>query len=95
MAYRANIKVAGRTFPLMAQDEAEEELYRRAAAVIDKTIEQRRTEFTNAQLEDLLIFIAFNECKVRIRCQREIEQINKELESLQAQLAGYLEKTEQ
>ena len=78
----------------MAQDEAEEELYRRAAAVIDKTIEQRRSEFTNAQLEDLLIFIAFNECKVRIRCQREIEQFNKELESLQAQLANYLEKTE-
>ena len=78
----------------MAQDEAEEELYRRAAAVIDKTIEQRRSEFTNAQLEDLLIFIAFNECKVRIRCQREIEQFNKELESLQAQHAGYLEKTE-
>lgn len=78
----------------MAQDEAEEELYRRAAAVIDKTIEQRRSEFTNAQLEDLLIFIAFNECKVRIRCQREIEQFNKELESLQAQFADYLEKTE-
>ena len=78
----------------MAQEEAEEELYRRAAAVIDKTIEQRRSEFTDAQLEDLLIFIAFNECKVRIRCQREIEQFNKELESLQAQLADYLEKTE-
>lgn len=95
MGWKVDINVAGKSFPLMVQDETEEELYRRAAAVIDRTLEQRRKAFFNSPLDELLIFIAFNECKARLRLQGEIDSFNKELDSLQAQLASYLAKTEQ
>jgi len=95
MAWKVDIEVAGKRFPLVVQDEAEQELYRRAASVIDRTLEQRRKAFYSSPLDELLIFIAFNECKARLRLQDESDLLKEELDALQAQLADYLEKTEQ
>ena len=91
---KTNIRVAGRVFGITARSEEDEALFRAAAAVIDKTIEVRKGQFAEKSDEDLLTFIAFNECKARLKFQREIELMNKELEALHEQLRRYLENTD-
>ncbi len=94
MGQRTNIKVAGQTFTMTAGDELEEEIFRRAAAAIDKTIEMRQAEYRSTPHDEVMTMIAFNECKARIKIQMEINRIKSELEALQAQLGDYLEKTD-
>ncbi|MBP5397435.1 MAG: cell division protein ZapA [Bacteroidales bacterium] len=91
---KTNIKVAGKVFAITARSEEEEQLYRQAAAVIDKTIDVRRTQFSGKPIEDLLTFVAFNECKARLKFQKEIERINGELSALHGQLDRYLDNTD-
>lgn len=94
MGQRTNIKVAGQVFTITAADEQEEEILRRAAAAVDRTIELRQVEYSNKPHEEVMTLIAFNECKARIKFQMEINRIKSELEALQAQLGDYLEKTD-
>ena len=88
---KTNIKVAGKVFGITARNEEDEALFRSAAAIIDKTIDVRRSQFSGKSMEDLLTFIAFNECKARLKFQKEIDSMNKELEALHDQLQRYIE----
>lgn len=91
---KTNIKVAGKIFAITARSEEEEQLYRQAAAVIDRTLDLRRAQFSGKPIEDLLTFIAFNECKARLKFQKEIERTNASLGALHGQLERYLDNTD-
>lgn len=94
MGQKTNIKVNGKLFGITVNSEAEEELFRNAASIVDKNIELRKSQFSGKSLEDLLTFVAFNECKSRIKFQKELDMIKSELDALHNQLETYLENTD-
>ena len=87
-----NIVIAGRKYDLKASSPEKEEIIRKAADVVNKKINYYQSAIAGRSLEEILSFVALNECITNLSDARKAEAVSKEIESLEAQLGDYIDK---
>ncbi len=91
MAQRITIKIADRTYNLRVSSPEREEVVRKAAAEINKTIEAYIEKFPGKSLTEILSFVSLNMCINNITLRELAEKHEKDVLSLDKELKGYLE----
>jgi len=85
------ITISGRKYCLKASSPEREEIIRKAADVVNGKIKYYKAAFANKGEEDLLTFVALNECITNLAVNKEKESITQEAKALEQLLAGYIE----
>lgn len=86
-----NITIAGHKYGLKASSPEKEETIRKAADIVNKKISYYQSAFSGKTMEELLSFVALNECITNLTEAKKSEAIQREVTSLEEQLAGYIE----
>ncbi|MBR1570689.1 MAG: cell division protein ZapA [Bacteroidales bacterium] len=93
MDQKISIKIAGRTYNLMASSPEQEEVYRLAAEAINKRLAAYTRKNPDKTIMDLMSLVALNETVYRIGLQKELERNEKEKGELERDLDRYLQDT--
>jgi len=91
MEQKITIRIAEREYKLKAATPENEELIRLAAAAINKRLASYSVSFPGKSLQDLLSFVALNECVSRLSLQRKLEAVQAEADRLLEDTEAYLE----
>lgn len=94
MDQTVTIKVSGRPYTLKAKDADAEEVLRKAAAIVNKKLETFRASLPGKSEEDILTFIALNECANEINLKKKLIELDAEAKQLEAEISGYIDKIE-
>ena len=90
MDQKISIKIAGRTYNLMATSPEQEEVYRLAAEAINKRLAAYTRKNPDKTIMDLMSLVALNETVYRIGLQKESEAAENERVQLERDLDRYL-----
>ena len=90
MAQKITIKLAEREYVLKADTEEKEEIIRMAATVINKRLSDFSASFPGKSAQDLISFVAINECVGRLSMQRRLEAVQAEADKLLDDTLSYL-----
>ena len=91
MDQKISIKIAGRTYNLMATSPQQEEVYRLAAEAINKRLAAYTRKNPDKTIMDLMSLVALNETVYRIGLQKEEEAAENERGQLERDLDRYLQ----
>jgi cell division protein ZapA (FtsZ GTPase activity inhibitor) len=91
MDQKISIKIAGRTYNLMATSPQQEEVYRLAAEAINKRLAAYTRKNPDKTIMDLMCLVALNETVYRIGLQKESEAAENERGQLERDLDRYLQ----
>lgn len=91
MDQKISIKIAGRTYNLMATSPQQEEVYRLAAEAINKRLAAYTRKNPDKTIMDLMSLVALNETVYRIGLQKESEAAENERGQLERDLDRYLQ----
>jgi len=91
MDQKISIKIAGRTYNLMASSPEQEEVYRLAAEAINKRLAAYTRKNPDKTIMDLMSLVALNETVYRIGLQKEAETAANERGVLERDLDRYLQ----
>ena len=91
MDQKISIKIAGRTYNLMATSPEQEEVYRLAAEAINKRLADYTRKNRDKNIMDLMSLVALNETVYRIGLQKEAETAENERGQLERDLDRYLQ----
>ena len=90
MAQKITIKLAEREYVLKADTEEKEEIILMAATVINKRLSDFSASFPGKSAQDLISFVAINECVGRLSMQRRLEAVQAEADKLLDDTLSYL-----
>ncbi len=90
MEQKITIKIAGRDHVLRQSPEIEGYI-RAAASEVNGRIAKYQTLYPGKDLTSILSFVALNECIDRLAKERQVRDMQKEAEKLQADTESYLE----
>lgn len=93
MEQKITIKIAGRTYVLKAATPENEELIRLAAEDVNKKLNAFMRSFPGKSSEDILSFVALNECVSRLAFQKKMEADAAAIDRLVADTGSYLAGT--
>ena len=91
MDQKISIKIAGRTYNLMATSPEQEEVYRLAAEAINKRLAAYTRKNPDKTVMDLMSLVALNETVIRIDLQKETEAAEAARAQLERDLDRYLQ----
>ncbi len=91
MEQRITIKIADRSYNLKVSSPESEEVVRKAADEINRTIEAYFEKFPGKSLTEILSFVSLNMCINNINLRDNAQKIEKDVSSLDKELEGYLE----
>ena len=91
MDQKISIKIAGRTYNLMATSPEQEEVYRLAAEAINKRLAADTRKNPDKTVMDLMSLVALNETVIRIDLQKETEAAEAARAQLERDLDRYLQ----
>ncbi len=91
MGQKITISISGKRYELNADSAEKEEIYRQAAASVNKMLADYTDKFPGKELSELLAFVALNESIGRISMLKRLDAIAKEVETLEKQTDTYLE----
>ncbi len=94
MEQKITIKIAERSYVLKASTPENEQLIRLAAEDVNKKLNAYMTSFPGKSTEDILSFVALNECVSRLAFQKKMELDQEALARLVAETGSYLAGTE-
>lgn len=91
--FRINIKIDGRNYPLNI-DRKDEERYRKAAKIVNETINEFRGRFQSNDQQDIMAMTAFqatlNYCKLQNR--QDYSQFIDDIKDLNDDISDFLNK---
>ena len=90
MDQKITIKIAGRPYVLKASTPEHEQLIRLAAEDVNKKLARLSSSFPGRTPEDILTFLALNECISRIAFGKINEAAEKEAAELVAETVAYI-----
>jgi len=93
MAQEITLKVAGKPYRLSAATPEMEQLMRMAAADVSAMVTSFDARFPDSSPEDKLVFVAIQEAAGKLTAQKKMSRLIEEVESLQGDVAAYLEGT--
>lgn len=91
---RITIRISGRDYVLKVSSPDKEEVIRRAADTINQKVQSYQKTFVGKAEVDILSFVSLNECITSIQTQKQMEELRREVESLQNQLKSYIDNIE-
>lgn len=91
MDQKISIKIAGRTYNLMATSPEQEEVYRLAAEAINKRLAAYTQKNPDKTIMDLMSLVALNETVIRLDIQKDLEAAESERGQLERDLDRYLQ----
>ncbi len=91
MTRRINVTILGRQFGLQASSDRQERSIRTAAGILNKMAEQYSAKFQKSDDVEILIFVALNICLKKLNVEEEMKNLQSEADTLERELAGYLE----
>ncbi len=91
MGQKITIGISGRRYELNADSAEKEEIYRQAAASVNKMLSDYTDKFPGKETAELLAFVALNESIGRISLYKRLEALTKEIDTLEKQTETYLE----
>lgn len=91
MGQKITISISGKKYELSANSPEDEEIYRLAAASVNKMLSIYTDKYPGKELAELLSFVALTESRGRLSLMRKIETMGKEVEMLEKQTDTYLE----
>ena len=94
MEQKITIKIAERSYVLKASSPENEQLIRLAAEDVNKKLNAFLTSFPGRKAEDILSFVALNECVSRLAFQKKLEMDEEALKRLVAETESYLSGAE-
>ena len=94
MEQKITIKIAERSYVLKASTPENEQLIRLAAEDVNKKLNAYMASFPGKSTEDILSFVALNECVSRLAFQKKMEMDEEALSRLVAETGSYLAGTE-
>jgi len=94
--FRINIKIDGRNYPLNI-DRKDEERYRKAAKVVNETINGFRTRFQNNDQQDILAMTAFQSALnyLRLEDRQDYTQFIDDIKDLNDDISDFLRDKDQ
>lgn len=90
MDQKVTINVDGRPYVLKASSPEQEERIRLAARYVSAKLVNLSTRFPRRPYDDILTFIALNECISRIESGQSLEAFQKEADALAAETEAYI-----
>ena len=94
MEQKITIKIAERSYVLKATTPENEQLIRLAAEDVNKKLNAYLASFPGKSPEDILSFVALNECVSRLAFQKKMELDEEALKRLVAETESYLSGAE-
>ncbi len=91
MAQKITIKIAERVYNLKVNSPESEEVVRKAADEINKTIDAYIEKFPGKSLVEILSFVSLNMCVNNITLREEAEKKENKISVLDKELEGYLD----
>ena len=91
MEQSIKIKIAEKTYPLKVNSPEHEEVTRKAADDINRKINYYLEKFPGKSMVEILSFVALNVCMTNIGLQKQLNEMNMEVNGLCGELQGYLE----
>ncbi|MBR5075446.1 MAG: cell division protein ZapA [Bacteroidales bacterium] len=91
MAQDITLNVAGKPFRLSAASPEMEQLMRLAAQDVTAMLAKFDSRFPESSYEDKLVFAAVQEAAGKLSAQKKMSRLVGEVESLEADVAAYLE----
>lgn len=92
MERKITIKISGHEYSLKVDSQEREEIIRKAASTICKKIESVSEIYPDKDAIDIIRLVALNESMNHHACKRELENLKKEVQSLEIQTSAYLDK---
>lgn len=90
MEQKIKIKIAERVFELNAKSQEQEEVIRKAAAMVNRQLATYQQKFQSKNMNDIFSFIALNDCMTIISLTKQLEAYKTEAQNLQGELESYL-----
>ena len=94
MDQKITIKIAGKAYVLKASTPENEQLIRLAAEDVNKKLGAYTASFPGKALEDILAFVALNECVSRLAFKKKMDADEAQVAGLKADLDSYLSSIE-
>lgn len=91
MEQRITIRIAERQYVLKASNQESEERIRQAAASINKKLSAYTEKFPDKNMIDILSIVALNESISREKLQKQLDDFQKEVETLRKDTDIYLD----
>lgn len=90
MAQKITIKIASRSYTLNASSPEQEQNIRIAAELVTKQYNAAVSRFVGKSAEDVLAFVALNECINRLSAKQKLDKAQQEEEALTSDVGNYL-----
>lgn len=94
MEQKIKIKIAEKVFELNAKSQEQEEIIRKAAAMVNSQLTSYQQKFQSKNMDDIFSFIALNDCMTIISLTKQLDAYKKEVQTLQGDLKSYLDNIE-
>ena len=91
MAQDITLKVAGKSYSLSAASPEMEQLMRLAAQDVSAMMTKFDARFPDSSPEDKLVFVAIQEAAGKLSAQKKMSRLVEEVQTLESDVAAYLE----
>ena len=91
MAQDITLKVAGKSYSLSAASPEMEQLMRLAAQDVSAMMTKFDARFPDSSPEDKLVFVAIQDAAGKLSAQKKMSRLVEEVQTLESDVAAYLE----
>ncbi|MBR6346426.1 MAG: cell division protein ZapA [Bacteroidales bacterium] len=90
MAQKITIKIASRSYTLNASSPEQERTIRIAAEMVTKQYNAAVSKFIGKSPEDILAFVALNDCIAHLSAKQKLDKAQQEEQALTSDVGNYL-----
>lgn len=91
MEQKITIRIGEKKYAMTAKSPEQEEIYRLAAASVNKMLSLYTDKFPGKELTEILSLVALNESIGGITAKKKLDALMKDIDSLETQTDTYLE----